>query len=171
MNPYVHVSERSQRVWSEWVESCRKDVECVFGSMEKRFRFIKNAIELHNQHQIDNAFFTCCMLHHMILMYDGLDSRWEDDVDWDVLDPLDDATGNPEAPNRAAILLSRVNTTNSDLHINRHIPGNETVREVDATHESRRSALVAHFDYRFNRKRIAWPKGFTDKQRKANRFN
>lgn len=70
INPYVHVSERSQRVWSEWVELCRKDMECVFGRMKKRFRFVKNAIELHNQHQIDNAFFTCCMLHNMILMYD-----------------------------------------------------------------------------------------------------
>jgi hypothetical protein len=95
------------------------------------------------------------MLHNMILMYDGLDSRWEDDVDWDVLDPLDEGTGNLGTPNRAAILLCRVNTTNSDLHINRHIPGNETVREVEATHEMRRSVLVAHFDYGFNRKRIA----------------
>ena len=31
-------------------------------------------------------------------MYDGLDSRWEDDVDSDVLYPLDDATGNPLLP-------------------------------------------------------------------------
>jgi DDE superfamily endonuclease len=71
---HVHGSEWRQRIWSEWIESRRKDVECVFGSMKKRFRFLKHAIEIHSQHEIDNAFFTCCTLHNIILMYDGLDT-------------------------------------------------------------------------------------------------
>lgn len=171
MNPYINVSERRQRVWSEWVESCRKDVECVFGNMKKRFRFLKNAIELHTQHHIDNAFFTCCILHNMILMYDGLDSRWEDDVDWEILDPLDTETGNNNNVNRAAILMARVDGCTSHLLSNRVIDGNETVRESDKSHESVRQALVTHFERRFNDKSIAWPKGFTDKQRKEFRLS
>lgn len=171
MNPYVHVSDRKERVWSEWIESCRKDVECVFGNLKKRFRFLKNAIEFHCQHQIDNALFTCCIIHNMILMYDGLDSRWEDDVDWDLLDPLDNVTGETDTVNRAAILLSRVNACTSHLLSNRVIEGNETYREVDTNHESIRRALVIHFDHRLNRKSVAWPKGFTDKQRKEFRLS
>ena len=170
MNPYVHVSERRQHLWSEWIESCRKDVECVFGSMKKRFRFLKHAIEIHSQHHIDNAFFTCCILHNMILMYDGLDSRWEENIDWDALDPFDDETGNPDVVNRAALLLSRVSDSNSYLHSNRVIPGNETQREEELSHEIRRGALVTNFEQRFLKQSVSWPKGFSDKQRRANRL-
>jgi hypothetical protein len=35
-------------VWSEWLESVRKDIECFFGIMKSRFRIFANAIQLHN---------------------------------------------------------------------------------------------------------------------------
>ena len=31
INPMKHTSFRDDRLWSEWVESTRKDVECLFG--------------------------------------------------------------------------------------------------------------------------------------------
>ena len=39
--------------------------------MKKRFRFLKNFNNLFHQSDIDNAFVTCCMLHNMLLKYDG----------------------------------------------------------------------------------------------------
>ena len=47
----------------------RKDVEDVFGILKKRFRLLCNAIELHSKDQIDNVFFTSCILHNILLSY------------------------------------------------------------------------------------------------------
>ena len=57
--------------WSAKLESVRKDIEGVFGILKKRFRFLKNFNNLFHQSDIDNAFVTCCMLHNMLLKYDG----------------------------------------------------------------------------------------------------
>jgi hypothetical protein len=57
--------------WSAKLESVRKDIEGVFGILKKRFRFLKNFNNLHQQSDIDNAFVTCCMLHNMLLERDG----------------------------------------------------------------------------------------------------
>lgn len=59
------------------MESVRKDVECTFGSLKARFRILRNPIEYHDQSCIDNVFFTCCIIHNILLTIDGLDSRWE----------------------------------------------------------------------------------------------
>lgn len=37
--------DRKTILFSEWLESVRKDVECVFGILKIRWRFLKNAIE------------------------------------------------------------------------------------------------------------------------------
>ena len=87
INPMKHTSVRSDRLWSEWLESTKKDVECTFGSLKSRWRFLRNGIVLQDQNSIDNVFFTCCILHNMILECDGLDCRWEKEVDWETLNP------------------------------------------------------------------------------------
>jgi hypothetical protein len=81
INPIKHTISRGDRLWSEWVESTRKDVECTFGILKSRWRFLRNGIVLQNQSSIDFAFFTCCILHNLILEFDGLDNRWEENVD------------------------------------------------------------------------------------------
>jgi hypothetical protein len=35
---------RNQVLWSEWLESVRKDIECTFGILKQRFRFLRNGI-------------------------------------------------------------------------------------------------------------------------------
>ena len=57
--------------WSKNVESVRKDIEGVFGTLKVRFRFLKNFNNLSRQSSIDDAFTTCCMLHNMMLRSDG----------------------------------------------------------------------------------------------------
>jgi hypothetical protein len=42
---------------------------------------------LQSQGAVDNVFFMCSILHNMILAADGLDSRWEQNVEWDMLNP------------------------------------------------------------------------------------
>lgn len=59
--------------WSKLLESVRKDIECVFGRLKIRFSILKSRIRLHSRFDIDNIFRTCCILHNMLLTYDGWD--------------------------------------------------------------------------------------------------
>ena len=76
--PYKHQIEGSDEMsWSHNIESIRKDIECVFGILKKRFLFLKNPIRLHHPETIDALFVTCCVLHNILLDYDGYDN-WEE---------------------------------------------------------------------------------------------
>lgn len=65
--------------WSERLESVRKDVECFFGRLKIRYRIIRNSIQLHKRHQIDQVMIICCILHNMMLHESGLDIQWQND--------------------------------------------------------------------------------------------
>ena len=90
MSAYPYDSERIKYKFTDWIASVRKDVECFFGILKARFRYFKNPICLHDQKDIDNAFVTACIIHNMILDYDGLNSLWETDVNWKNIDPRED---------------------------------------------------------------------------------
>jgi DDE superfamily endonuclease len=70
---------------SQWIESFRKDVECVFGILKGRFRILKTGIRLEGTLAADHVWLTCCALHNLLLEVDGLDKRWEEGVqsDWE----------------------------------------------------------------------------------------
>jgi hypothetical protein len=61
----------------------RKDVECLFGILKQRFRWLKHWNELHEVSDVNNVFVTCCILHNILLQHDGY-------VDEDIKD-LDDS--------------------------------------------------------------------------------
>ena len=83
--------------WCEFLESIRKDVECFFGIVKGRFRYLQNHVNNHSFQVIDAAFKTCCILHNIILEFDANCHSemmlWEDDVlsDVDVLNPQNEA--------------------------------------------------------------------------------
>ena len=77
--------------FSDWIASVRKDVECFFGILKERFRFLKRPVTLQKKEDIDNAFVTACLLHNMILNQDGLDTLWESEVNWKTLNPKGEA--------------------------------------------------------------------------------
>ena len=78
--PLKHTIEVDKTRWSELAESVRKDVECAFGLLKKRFQFLKNAITWHRKSDIDNAVFSCVILHNMLHEFDGYDKRWEAEI-------------------------------------------------------------------------------------------
>ena len=78
---------RDAVLWSEWMESARKDVECTFGIIKSRFRFLWNGVHYHSPDTIEYAFKTACILHNLILSYDGRSLEAWEDVDWETLDP------------------------------------------------------------------------------------
>ena len=69
----------------------RKDVECAFGILKIRFRLLRNPVVYQDADTISNAFKTACMLHNMLLEYDGLNEfNWENmDPDDDIVDDAD----------------------------------------------------------------------------------
>jgi hypothetical protein len=71
--------------WPEWLESMRKDVECVFGILKGRWRILKCGVRLHGVEAADKIFLTCCALHNWLLEIDGLNDKWNDGVpsDWE----------------------------------------------------------------------------------------
>jgi Plant transposon protein len=54
-------------MWSKWVESVRKDVECTFGILKGRFTILKAPLRYHKLEYMDNVWMTCCALHNMLL--------------------------------------------------------------------------------------------------------
>ena len=64
------------------MESVRKDVECTFGIMKKRFRMLKLPFTFKRASTISNVFRTCCVLHNMLLEHDGLASIGSDEHDY-----------------------------------------------------------------------------------------
>ena len=90
INPQLLNSSRETIVWSEFIEAVRKDVECTFGILKNRFHFLKFGSRFKDQYVLDAAFVSCCIIHNMLLIIDGLDiSSWEKDAAWDsiALDP------------------------------------------------------------------------------------
>ncbi|KAI2511223.1 Plant transposon protein [Fragilaria crotonensis] len=57
--------------WAGMMESVRKDIECVFGILKKRFHYLKTFNRMRKQKNIDNAFTTCCIIHNILLETDG----------------------------------------------------------------------------------------------------
>jgi Plant transposon protein. len=84
VSPYKHqLPGTALEKWSKTVESVRKDVECVFGILKKRFLLLKHPIRLHDPEQIQRAFLTCCVLHNILIDYDLYD---ENDVEYGILE-------------------------------------------------------------------------------------
>ena len=85
--PMKHASDLWSARWSCNLESVRKDVEACFCILKMRWRILKNPIKSHNQTQIDNVFFTCCIiLNNILLRYDNLDLKWTE-LEWKNYDP------------------------------------------------------------------------------------
>lgn len=65
------------------MELFRKDVECTFGILKSRWRFLRNPIEYHDKMTIESAMHTACALHNMIIDHFGLDTTDWDDLELD----------------------------------------------------------------------------------------
>ena len=160
MNPMKHTSVREQRLWSEWVESVRKDVECCFGILKSRFRFLRHGIVLQNDETIDFIFFTCCILHNIILELDGLDCRWETNVDWEALNPQPDNSDEgydmEGMEGRSRHISQQVESIMERVAQWRPVDelvveDNETVEEMHIGFEPKRQILITHFQEAYNR--------------------
>jgi hypothetical protein len=94
-------STNESRIWSVQMESVRKDIECCYGILKVRFKILAYPIQFHSgKHKgkfvrdfsftlfhfisffnvcemqdyvrkINNTVWACCVLHNLLLSYDG----------------------------------------------------------------------------------------------------
>ena len=136
---------------------------------------------LQSQEAINNVFWTCCILHNILLEFDGYDKRWEEDVNWENLDPQPtnsddnyDADGMPmnhddngetsTQGNRRRILEHRSMTTRLTEAEEEELGHNIDI-QVDNSFDSKRKALINHFHLAYNRNEVNWPKGMSPIER------
>ena len=163
--PLKHTSKVNESLWSRWVESVRKDVECTFGILKGRFRCLKLPIYYHDKDCIDNMFFTCCILHNILLSDDGFDKRWESDVNWAGQD------GHHHDEDMYVIFKNHYRrhlnaTPRTDFSLigidaveyNYLIAHTDVEEEIEDTHAFLRSKLIDHFNYKYKNKKIRWLK-------------
>ena len=76
-----HCDHADLKAWSGLCESVRKDVECLFGIMKKRFRILGVASLAHFAENINMVVKVCSVLHNMLLEFDGLDTAGDNATD------------------------------------------------------------------------------------------
>ena len=80
--------DTSSVYWSELVESVRKDIECVFGILKATFRILRSYRTFKHPSTMEAIFQCCCILHNMLLVHDGLDTKYNDECFWNKLNPI-----------------------------------------------------------------------------------
>jgi hypothetical protein len=79
--PNKYATAEFEARWSKRIESVRKDVECTFGILKRRFRTLKVPMQYWAKEDVDNIMFTCCVLHNILLEHDAWEWTVQDDTD------------------------------------------------------------------------------------------
>lgn len=150
-------------VFSEWLESVRKDVECAFGILKIRFRFLRGFVIYQDADIIENAFKTAAMLHNMLLKWDGLD-----DFNWENINPdgvlEDDELVAPAAVN----LVDALDVTAMPIPIVVNDQNEQYVQYRPGQYQLVREAIKEHFNHQYSLGLVSWPTRFEEKLK--NRF-
>ena len=158
--PMKHPITYEEIRFSEWMESMRKDVECTFGILKGRFMVLKYGIRLNSISQCDKLWKTCCALHNKLLFIDGMDKGWDDsyDSDDDISDDEMEIPFSMERLNRHKDDANTIKTSKYDVnHFDKYTKnGKRVVRKMPLDLFQER--LIHHFDIRFKRNDIIWPK-------------
>jgi len=76
--PFTVTSNMDEIRCSKWLESMRKDVECTYGILKRRWHILKSGICLQGVDAVDKIWLTCCVLHNWLLEIDGLNAEWSE---------------------------------------------------------------------------------------------
>lgn len=146
MPPFKYVSNRNELRWSQWMESMRKDVECTFGILKKRWTILSKGIKAKDISIADEVWKTCCALHNMLLEVDGYDEMWQEDVS--TTETGDSCFAINRLVNGEDEMVQSTNAASIDYSA---FAASNTSRNVrDMTFHEMRSRLVDHFNIRFH---------------------
>ena len=66
--PFKHSGVATHKGYFSCIlESVRKDVECTFGILKKRWKILEYGICFDNIEVVERVFIVCCILHNMML--------------------------------------------------------------------------------------------------------
>jgi len=137
-------SDTAQRHFSAKLASMRKDVECTFGQLKKRFEPLRSGIRLHDPDAVDDMMFTCAALHNFLHDIDGRSEGWNVDV-------IED---NEQIPVNAQMRMQLE-------ELIEFVPALDDVqngeKDVDPLFEERREELAIHYEYCYERDMVMWP--------------
>ena len=142
MEPTMYPVNKQDNLFSKWLERVRKDIECFFGRIKGRFRILKLPLPFRHKTDIDNVWFTCCVLHNLLHEFDGLDNL-EPDVHWAGDDGLHDAW------------IADSETDVSTVGARTESIEGETI-ERESEDDSLRKAVIESFMYRVGIDDIVW---------------
>ena len=159
--PMGALATKQEQLFSTRIESVRKDVECTFGILKGRFRILKLPLLFHRQSDVDNVFFTCCVLHNMLHRNAARVFQWEQDADWAGADGVhevdpdaDDDEGMPSLRDRD-ILPFTDEATVGQAHF--AVPVEEV--EEDVGFFRLRKQLIEHVWVQHLAGNLQWPRG------------
>ena len=74
--PFKETNSFGHLIFSKWIESMRKDIECAFGILKGCFRILKYGMRFQKVDECDMLFKSLCALHNYLIKEDGLDTNW-----------------------------------------------------------------------------------------------
>ena len=177
-----------QVLWGEWMESVRKDVECTFGILKQRFRILKNPIQYHDHNFIENIMRSCCIIHNMLLLYDGISiDDWEGNVNWTTLHPdanvnelqqndIEYALGGAQVGTLSLVgshsgmdYVAFENSMSPPLYADLTNVSQQPVLKFSAKssndYQALRNALITSFKVQYIHGLLRWPKTFNSSKR------
>lgn len=166
-NPEKWSNDEYVIAFSRHLESIRKDIECCFGILKGRWRILKIPVLFQSQSAVDNIFKTCCVLHNIILTFDGLDKRWEETVKWDGVDGehcfqdlgkvITVSVGSGRGNDWIRRLEMRV-TASLDLSANNRHYSSPVLEDVEfcESHTLLRQKLIVNFKKQMEANEVQW---------------
>ena len=153
-------------LFSEWLESVRKDVECFFGILKKRWWWFRNGICYHDTDVLSGAFKTVCTLNNMIMLFDQnsgkFDNGWEN-VDWEHLNPdADDEVDLQDVAVPSALPAHDIDPTNDTID---SFQEKVTAFKVTMPKSVLKKALSESFVIQWIKNKLQWPKNMENSQR------
>ena len=176
--PIKDCNTRREARFSEWLESLRKDVECAFGILKKRWQILKTGIRFHGILNCDMVWLTCCALHNYLLDVDGLSEVWNSGIDCDydtddgsetvpfairkLIDPNCVRTGDYSGVGRGSDCVSDSDSASDhddgDDLITDAIPNTDgSLNVTDLSLSYFRNKLITHFNISFSENKVRWP--------------
>ena len=132
-------------LFSKLLESLRKDVECTFGVLKKRFKILKVPLLFRDVSFIEDLFITCCVLHNWLLDHDSQFNTSQFRV-----------TGRSHDRRRVLVnnVVKLLQKNDDYSYIEQGGLNPETVTQVDSEFQSVRKRLATHTYYVFRNRLI-----------------
>jgi len=164
MDPTNYDFSWMQTVFCEWLESVRKDIECVFGQLKLRFKRLANSNISQDLKDVEYCFKACCALHNMLLKYKGPCKV----TNWEHFDS-EKNEGTIHNPAASEYTINEIDNPHNMADPLRFM-GEQTQQDrvvpwYAGRYELQRELLMKHFIKLFKEGHIYWPRNFNRRQK------